>query len=67
MGQEGINILNNLMFMAFACKEDAINEIVRQGNLDTDSWRAVLHKYGWDLNDLSEYEINEIIRRIESE
>ena len=55
------------MFMAFACKEDAINEIVRQGTLDTDSWRAVLRKYGWELSELSDYEINEIIRRIENE
>lgn len=52
------------MFMAFACKEDAINEIVRMGELDTDTWRAVLRKYGWDLNELTEEEILDIERRI---
>jgi hypothetical protein len=58
--------MDNLMFMAFACKEDAINEIVRTGSKDTDTWREILRKHGWDLGNLSDYEINEILNRIEN-
>ena len=49
--------MDNLMFMAFANKEDAINEIVRTGSKDTDTWREILREHGWEFWDLSEYEI----------
>ena len=58
--------MDNLMFMAFANKEDAINEIVRTGSKDTDTWREILREHGWEFWDLSEYEISEILRRIEN-
>jgi hypothetical protein len=58
--------MDPIMFMAFANKEDAINEIIRTGSKDTDTWREILRKHGWELWDLSEYEISEILRRIEN-
>ena len=64
--QFGVLSMDPIMFMAFACKEDAIEEIVRTGSKDTDTWREILRNHGWELEDLSEYEINEIIRRIEN-
>ena len=47
--------------------EDAINEIIRTGSKDTDTWREILRRHGWELWDLSEYEISEILRRIDNE
>ena len=56
--------MDNLMFMAFACKEDAIEEIIRTGSKDTDTWREIMRKHGWELWDLSDYEIGYILGRI---
>jgi hypothetical protein len=58
--------MDNLMFMAFANKEDAINEIICTGSKDTDTWREILRRHGWDLNSLSDYEIGYILGRIEN-
>ena len=57
--------MDPIMFMAFACKEDAINEIVRTGSKDTDTWREILQRHGWDLGSLSEYEIGYILGRLD--
>lgn len=59
--------MDPVMFMAFANKEDAINEIIRTGSKNTDTWREILRRHGWELWDLSEYEISEILRRIDNE
>ena len=57
-------MMDPIMFMAFANKEDAIEEIVLTGSKDTDTWREILREHGWELWDLSDYEISEILRRI---
>jgi hypothetical protein len=59
--------MDPVMFMAFANKEDAISDIIRTGSKDTDTWREILRRHGWELWDLSEYEISEILRRIDNE
>ena len=59
--------MDPIMFMAFACKEDAINEIIRTGSKDTDTWREILQRRGWDLGNLSDYEIGYILGRIDNE
>lgn len=58
-------MMDPVMFMAFASKEDAIEEIIRTGSKDTDTWREIMRKHGWELNNLSDYEIGYILGRMD--